>query len=527
MTLKLELGSRMLTLKEKIGQMFLVGFDGTTLPEYLVQWLQEGRVGGVILFSRNVENPQQLAKLTQQVHDAAKFPALVAIDQEGGVVARLRDGFTESPGAMALACAQHSEAMTRQIAQVLAREMRAVGINWDYAPVLDLTYNPENQSLGARSFGTDPQIVARLGAATVRGLQSEGVAATPKHFPGLGNTAIDTHLALPVLDEPLEHLLTVDLVPYRAVIVAGAAAVMTTHTIYSALDPDLPATLSPVIVPRLLRDELGFDGVVTTDCMEMKAIADNFTPAESAILAAQADVDLILFSHTPTMQEAAYEGLLSAARAGRVSIDRIDAANARVAALKERFAIDTPPDLSVVRSEKHLKRAQETARATISVIRDDAGLLPVDLSRCGVVEFFMSGESMVIMEQRRVGVMHYLQETAPDLPAVAIAPDAADAAHAMGRARQLAGDVDTLIIVTRSVHLRPYFVDFINDLLEITASSALICARNPFDARVFPQVGTVICTCGDSAPSLQAAADALRGEFVPQGKLPEGIASFV
>ncbi|MFN8449093.1 MAG: beta-N-acetylhexosaminidase [Anaerolineae bacterium] len=296
------------SMADKIGQMLCVGFAGLTAPDYLLDWLRAGRVSGVILFARNVESPEQLARLTESLHAAAKFPLLVSIDQEGGTVARLRDGFTESPGALALASAAEDRlARAERVTRMLGEEMRALGINWVYAPAVDLLHHFENPALGTRSFGTDADAVSDLAVASVRGFQSAGVAACVKHFPGLGNTAVDTHVALPILSVSEQALLESDLLPYRAAVAAGVASIMTTHTIFSALDAVYPATLSPHIIRRLVRGTLGFQGVVTSDCMEMKAIAAHHSPAESALLAAQAGVDLILFSHTPSMQAAAYD----------------------------------------------------------------------------------------------------------------------------------------------------------------------------------------------------------------------------
>ncbi|MBE0691345.1 MAG: beta-N-acetylhexosaminidase, partial [Anaerolineae bacterium] len=334
------------SLEAKIGQMLLVGFEGLTAPDYLLDWLREGRVGGVILFARNVESPAQVAALTGAIHAAATYGAIVSIDQEGGTVARLREGFTESPGAMALASAREGEALTEAVSAVLARELRALGIGWDYAPVVDLTYTAANPSVGTRSFGSDADSVARLAAAAVRGFQRGGVAACVKHFPGLGDTPIDTHMAMAVVDTPVEHLIKHDLVPYRAAIAAGVASVMITHVLYRALDADHPATLSPVVVHRLLREALGYDGVVTTDCLEMRAVRDHYGARESAVLAALAGIDAILFSHTRAMQEAAYDGLLEAARSGRLGADAIDGANRRMLALKEAYAAP-PGDLGI------------------------------------------------------------------------------------------------------------------------------------------------------------------------------------
>lgn len=510
----------MLSLHERIGQMFLVGFHGLTAPDYLLDWLRQGRVGGVILFNRNVESPAQLAALTRQIHEAAKYPALISIDQEGGIVARLRDGFSESPGAMALSSAENGEALAQDVCAMLGRELRALGINWNYAPVVDITYNAGNPALGVRSYGTDKARVGAMAAASIRGFQSADVAATAKHFPGLGNTPIDTHLALPVLDDTVEQLTAHDLAPYRDAISAGVASIMTTHTIYSALDADLPATLSPVIIHQLLRDLLRYDGLVTTDCMEMKAITDHHPPAQSAVLAALAGVDVILFSHTREKQEEAFDGLLQAVESGQVPMAVIDEANRRISAIKSRFAVTETPDLSVIRSDEHRQLEQTAARAGLTLVRADDNAFPLPMTgKTGIIEFFMSGDSLVYTEKLKTGVTHYAQLRHPEIDAVALAPTGGTVPD-FDRALSLAGAVDTLVIVTRSAHLYPDIVARVHQLAEAASRVVLVAARNPFDAGLFPEIDAVLCTCSDGAPSLKAAASALFGDFTPTGTLP-------
>ena len=281
------------SLAENIGQLMMVGFEGLRPPRHILQWLSSGRIGGVYLFARNIASPAQVKQLTEDCRAAAKNPILVGIDQEGGAVARLRDGFTESPGAMALA-AGGDRHLAEDIAYMMGRELAALGINWNFAPAADIAHKRDNPSIGTRSIGRDPQLVSELVAAQIRGFQRAGVAATAKHFPGLGNTVIDTHDAPVKATGSLNDLYQEDLAPFRAAIAADVGCLMLTHVIYDELDAERPATLSPRIVCSLLRDELGFDGVVCTDCMEMKAITDAFGAGESAVLAIEAGTDLVL-----------------------------------------------------------------------------------------------------------------------------------------------------------------------------------------------------------------------------------------
>ncbi|NDJ61778.1 MAG: beta-N-acetylhexosaminidase [Chloroflexi bacterium] len=510
------------TLAAKIGGRLLAGFDGLTPPDYILEWLAQGRIGGVILFARNVETPAQVAALTRACHDAAPAPILIGIDQEGGTVARLRHGFTESPGALALGAAG-SEALAEAMTRVLATEMRAVGINWTYAPVVDVTHDIHNASVGTRSPGMDAVLVSRMGAAQARGFAAGGVAATAKHFPGLGNTPVDTHDALAVIDGPLDYLYANDLMPFRTAVAAGVPAVMISHVKFPALDPDYPATLSPALTTGLLRETIGFQGVACTDCLEMRAITDNFGAGESAVLAALAGADVLLFSHTRELQAAAYDALLAAAHSGRLPTQQIDTAAARVWSLKQAYALRDQPPLGVIRAPEHLEIAARAARAGVVLLKGD---LPLNLSvgKVGLVEFVQRRDSAVMEHGKSVETTPLAAQLAAHIPGLVTAtvPPGDDAAGAGARA--LAETVETLIVATRSAHLDPDQFAGARRLLESSRRTVLLCLRNPYDAGALPAADVILCTCGDSAPSITAAVDALRGVFTPTGRLPVEVA---
>lgn len=496
----------------------MAGFDGLTAPDYFLDWLREGRLGGVILFARNVESPAQLAALTSQLHDASPYPLLISIDQEGGTVARLREVFSESPGALALSSiGADSERVTEQVSGVLAREMAALGINWTYAPVVDISYNAANPTVGTRSFGGDSRRVATLAAAAVRGFQSNGVAACAKHFPGLGDTEIDTHLALPRLNTDLNQLLENDLLPYRETLAHGLATIMTTHTIFNALDTDHPATLSPHVIHRLIRDELNFDGVVTTDCMEMKAIDDNYGVAESVVRAANASVDIILFSHTRGLQAEAYDHLLAAVKRGDVSEAVVDNANRRIAALKARFPAQKP-DIAQICSDDHQHIVNNAAQSAVTLVRAEAGVFPLkanDERRVLLVEFSPGVDSLVQEDEARTHLTRFVRSQLPAIQAITL-PTKPTSQHIATVQAQTA---DVLVIATRNAHLNSQQADAVRQLSQMDADIILLALRNPYDAALIDG-GTVLCTAGDSIPSLRAVSKALVGLFEPTGHLP-------
>ncbi len=511
----------MLTLEEKIGQMLIVGFQGLEPPDYILDWLATGRIGGVILFARNVATPAQVAELTQACHAAAARPILIAIDQEGGVVARLREGFTESPGAMALGAAD-SEHLAEDVSAVLGAEMRALGINWNLAPAIDLTHNIHNPSVGVRSLGVDPERVKRLAVAQVRGFQRAGVAATAKHFPGKANTPVDPHVSLPVIDGPLDDMWDTDLVPFRAVSEAGIAAMMITHVQFTALEPDYPSTLSPRIIQGLLREKIGFAGVASTDCMEMGAITKQYGPGESAVLAALAGANIILFSHTRAYQEAAYDAVLDAANTGRLPIDQIDFAVEKVQVMKAEFAITAAPALDVIRQSDHLTIAHDAARAGVVLVQQESGVLPLkpqDSRRIVLVEFASYLDSEALEQSGETGFAALLHERRPTIDSVGLKPTE-PSEKSLKRARALAASADVLIVATRNAHLIETQRVIAQELLDTNRQTILLCLRNPYDAGVLTAAGTVICSCGDSVPSLAATVDVLTGQFVPTATLP-------
>ncbi len=314
------------------GQLVFAGFEGLGPPELLLRLVGEGRLGGVVLFARNIESPEQLRELVGRLHDAAPrgCPLVVAVDQEGGRVQRLRAPWTEWPPLRALGALDRLEE-TRRFGAALALELADLGVDLDFAPCVDVDTNPDNPVIGDRSLGPDPERVARHGAVLVEALQAAGVAACAKHFPGHGDTAVDSHLALPRLSHDLDRLRAVELVPFRAAVRAGVASVMTAHVLLPALDPDRPATLSSRVL-GLLRKDLGFEGLVFSDDLEMGALAGFGSPAELACAAVGAGADAVLFcSRLEAAAEAveALEGLPA---------ERVGPARERMARFKGRHA---------------------------------------------------------------------------------------------------------------------------------------------------------------------------------------------
>jgi beta-N-acetylhexosaminidase len=342
-------------LSRQIGQLVMVGFDGMDVPVELRALAREFDLGGVILFKRNVHAPAQVADL---VHDLRRLgagqPPWIAVDQEGGRVARLRAPFTEWPPMATLGrCGDVN--VTGRFARALADELRVVGITLDFAPVLDVHTNSKNPVIGDRALGETAAVVAQHGATIIRTLQAAGVAACGKHFPGHGDTNTDSHLALPLVEHPPDRLRAVELVPFKAAIEADVASIMTAHVLVPSLDERRPASLSRRIVHDILREELGYQGLIISDDLEMRAVADEYSLQESSVLAIEAGCDVVLLCGTDhDRQAAALEALVRAVESERLPFKQIDDTLARHRRVRERFEAASrdwrPPSAAALRA---------------------------------------------------------------------------------------------------------------------------------------------------------------------------------
>lgn len=354
---------------DQIGQLFMIGFDGTAVSAEFASFLREYKPGGVILFSRNLESVAQIVELTDDLQRCSPhLPLLISIDQEGGRVSRLPKDFTIFPPCEVLGRCGSSE-LAYAAAATTAKELRAVGINMNMAPVLDVNSNPANPVIGDRAFGTTPDVVSDFGEATVRGLQDHRVVACGKHFPGHGDTNSDSHKELPIVAATRERLERIEFPPFRLAIASGVASMMTAHVLYPALDEHRPATLSPTIIGRFLREELHYDGVVLTDDLEMHAIIDHYGIGDAAIQAIQAGCDMPLICRDRNRIVAALHAVDKAVANGDISAGRLAQSLARIRRLKERFLLPYRPvvisDARLVvgcRSHKALLRSIEQTR---------------------------------------------------------------------------------------------------------------------------------------------------------------------
>lgn len=346
-----------MTLEDKIGQMLLVGIDGTTAESAAQKMIAEDKVGGIILYSDNISSLKQLVNLTNALkksNNGNPAPLFMSVDQEGGKVSRLPDEYAVFPSNAAVGKGNNT-ATAGMMGELLARAVKSSGFNMDFAPVLDINSNPDNPVIGDRSFGSTADLVVRLGIAEMKGLESEGIVPVVKHYPGHGDTSVDSHLELPVVNKTEAQLAKLEWLPFQAAIKEKADAVMVAHILYPKLDPEKPASLSKVIIGEQLRGEMGFKGVVITDDLTMGAIVKNYSLAAAAVDTVRAGSDILLVAHEYKNEQAVRAALLSSVKDGMITEARIDESVYRILALKAKYELTDQavpvPDLTGLNSE--------------------------------------------------------------------------------------------------------------------------------------------------------------------------------
>jgi beta-N-acetylhexosaminidase len=480
-----------------------VGFEGTKIDGQLASQLEKTPFAGIILFARNTETLAQTRALTDRIRELLDQP-IIAIDQEGGRVTRLRDGVEELPAMLALAATGDEELAQRAGAQI-AFDLRRAGVNVDFAPVLDLAIFPQNTAIGARAFGDNPEIVANLAGAVARGLRSRGIAATFKHFPGHGSTAVDSHLDLPVIEIDEATYRARDLVPFIRLL-PGAEAVMTAHIIVQTLDPQLPATLSPRILTDLLRKEAGFRGVCFTDCMQMDAIAKGIGTAPGAVQALIAGADCVLISHSVELALEVIQRIVDAVEAGALSRERLQEAYERVRSLRAGLSLPLP----IEAAPPYSGIGREIGRRAVTLIR---GTAPADAGNSVILSF--EGTTMEGVQ----GLHSYHPSLGSGIPQVRIPldPQEVEVDAALAALRRLE---KRPIVLARRAHVYPAQAAAIERVLQAFPGALLISTREPFDAFLFPKAADVVATYGDDAPSMAGLADVIFGGVPAQGRFP-------
>jgi beta-N-acetylhexosaminidase len=509
-----------MTVEEKVGQMFMFGFYGATPNADAEKIIQEYHAGGVVLFnfSNNVIDPQQTARLNNGLQTMAKIPLLTAVDQEGGIVARVNKDATVFPGNMALGATRNLH-MAQEAGRITGEEIRAVGFNMDLAPDMDVNTNPANPVIGIRSFGEDPQLVADMGTSFIKGLQ-KNVLATAKHFPGHGDTNVDSHYGLPIINKSAAEFEKVELVPFKRAVADGVDAIMTAHIVVPALDPSgVPATLSKPILTGILREKLGYNGLIITDSMAMAAVRNGFGGlAQASVKALDAGADIVLFdpSLTVAQQGEAYAEAVKAVKAGTLSEERVNQSVARILASKEKHGLLDPKKVQAnlkqiehqVGTKANLQKAQDIADKAITLVKNDNNILPLKLED--------NKKIAVVSQYSLLDRIKPYHANTTELQITPVNPSDA----LIQQSVEFAKDADVIIAGTYNAHKNPQQAKQIKALQALGKPVIVAAFRDPYDLRVFPDVKGYLAAYGYRPELLQATVDVMFGAKSPSGKLP-------
>ena len=522
-----------MTVEEKVGQLFSTHVYGNTVDSYDAanvaefglgtprEIIERYHLGGVLYFAwtHSVDDPEQAAGLSNGIQEVAtstgaKVPALISIDQEGGLVARVLEPATQTPGNMALG-ATRDEPGARDLAAIQGTELAAMGITQNFAPVADVNVNPANPVIGVRSFGSDAGLVAGMTAAQVRGYEDDaGISSTAKHFPGHGDTAVDSHYGFPVITHSREQWETIDKPPFQAAIDAGIDAIMTAHIQVPALDDSGdPATLSKPIITGILRGEMGYDGLVVTDSLGMQGVRDKYGDDRVPVLALKAGVDVLL---NPPDMAVAYQGVMDAVASGELTEARLDQSLRRILDLKWRNGVvqhpfvDTTKVMDEVGTPEHLARAQEVTDESPTVLEND-GTLPVSADGTDVLVtgYGVATKEAFAQDIRRRGATARVAPTNTN-------PTTDQIADAVEQARSS----DVAVVLTMNAASSPRQAELVRALQDSGTPVVVAAVRNPYDIAEFPDVPTYVATYSYKDVALESLTRVLFGEVSPTGKLP-------
>jgi beta-N-acetylhexosaminidase len=536
-----------MSLEDKVGQMLIITIPGTKLSGDTQSIIKGCRPGGIVLYANNIASLEQTVQLTDQLQNSSRIPLVIAIDEEGGLVSRLPFG-TAFPGAMALGAACSVE-YARAVGQATGEELKALGINTDLAPVLDVT-GPRQNTLGVRAFGSDPRLTADLSSAYIKGLQEAGVAATAKHFPGLGRATIDAHQGLPVINANQEQLQSVDLYPFQQAFGQGLDMIMTAHAAYPALDPTrnnpgenspgdyLPATLSSRILTDLARNQMGFQGIIVSDALNMKAISPRFGSQEQAAIAAvKAGVDVVMVYSKP---KTVHRRLVDAVKRGEIPEARINASVKRLLALKLKRQIAglnqgtvipaaRPPieeristAKSMVNSPAHQSMARLAAAGSVTVLENE-GVLPLQLQNGDQVVLFGPSSAITTTMTRAWNRC----AGAPGRQVTVKSFQYRNLGSLTAEQQKSITNADYIILGSwgsRVANFSAWQVRFPAQVVAEASRSGkplvFLDLDQPYDHPLLPSIRSYLAVYGYGQPNVEAGMQAILGQSKPSGHLP-------
>jgi len=514
------------SLAEKIGQMFICGFHGTEPTSEIAQLIKQHYLGGIIYFRRNIESCQQVKRLSSSLQrlssSVSDLPLFISIDQEGGMVARIDRGITLIPGNMALGATKDFLGVY-EAARISGKELRQLGINMNFAPSIDVNNNPLNPVIGVRSFGADPDFVKQMGIHAVRGYQDAGMIATVKHFPGHGDTDSDSHHTLPTIPHDLDRLQQVELVPFIGAIEEKVDVIMTAHILFPAIDSSAtPATLSYQVLTGLLRESLGYQGLIVTDCLEMSAISGGVGVEEGAVLAVEAGADLLLVSHTYEHQVGAIQRLVEAVESGRISEERINQSLERILDLKNQRLMweeANNHEPLVISSEEDRLFIESLSEKSITLVKDE-GQLPLQQTKTYVIwtEVRVGTEVDEVIEQEET-LGHFLKQDLSYVyeDRIGVHPTEEEIRKVLETYQQF----EQVIFLSYNATFSEGQVFLVKEIAQNEGVRLIVAAtRNPYDLLEFPEVKTFIACYENRPVAMNSLAKVLLGKIPAVGELP-------
>ena len=520
-----------MTIEEKIGQLFCIGFDGYEFNDNIKYLIEKYKIGNIILFTRNIKDIRQLFILNQEIHNfvlehTGVIP-LISIDQEGGMVTRIMSGGTFFPGNMTISACNNSN-YSYEVGKLMAEELRALGINMNLAPSLDVNNNPNNPVIGVRSYGDDPNLVSKLGGGFIRGLQENGVIATAKHFPGHGDSNTDSHKALPTIAHDKERLNKIELVPFKENI-NNMDAIMTGHVFFPAYESgNTPATLSKNVVTNLLRKELGYKGLIVSDCMEMKAIDDTFTTEKGCVMGLVAGLDQVMVSHTYEKQVLAINEVYKAFKEGILTEKDINEKVSRTLALKERsfkvlekyfFGKDYFDVKGIIDNIEHKAFASRIVDESLTLVKGEN----IDY------KYLMNNETLIVttepfattiaedeLSSRSIGSAIIENKLNVKVKRIKVSITDEEIDEIVNSAREY----KQVLVCTYNANMYTNQAKLINKLNRIHDNLYVLSTRNPYDIYKFKGVKNYLCLYEYTPNSVNTIIRYLKREITPTGKLP-------
>lgn len=498
-----------LSLEQRVAQLFMVNLYGAGLTEAGRDFLMRYQPGGVVLLGENISTPDAVTRLTnsyqQTIKDAGGIPLLVSVDQEGGPISHLQDGFTTFPTSELLTAAGDAD-LAHATGAAIADELSAVGVNMDLAPIADLETNPNNPIIVRRSFGSDPVLVSPMVAAFIEGMQGAGVISTAKHFPGHGESSTDSHTGLPVINLTRERLEQVELAPFRAAIDSGVGAIMVAHIWYPALEsqPDLPASLSANVVTGLLRDELGYDGIIMTDALDMDAIDTTYNYSDAVLQAVEAGVDLVIAAHISLdAQQQAIQALIDAVHAGTISEERINESARRILTAKAQYnlldwqPLDPSTASQRVDLDSHAELVTQIFNQGVTLAYDQNQLIPIADDRSLAIVYL--GSRYQIVQECSTYRSNIAWVGVSDIPTD----------NEISSAKTAATLADTVVVFTQNADSNGAQAALVNALPP--DKTVAVALWSVYDWLAYPHVAAYIATYSPLRPAVPAACALLFG----------------